>query len=121
MNQPFNIQQEFKNITEYWSPRVLSETNGQYIKIAKVKGDFVWHDHFNEDEFFFIIKGILTIEMKNETIQLHEGEGFVVPKGCLHKPNAKEECWLMLIEPKATLHTGQVKTPYSRKIEDQLP
>jgi len=104
-----NINEKFSLFNDHWSPKVISEMNGQEVKLAKVKGEFVWHDHANEDELFFIIKGILKLEFRDKTITLHPGEMLVVPKGVEHKPIAEEEVWLMLIEPASTKHTGEVK------------
>jgi len=120
MINPFNTQHAFESITDYWSPKIIGEVNGQYIKIAKLKGAFVWHKHEKEDELFLIVKGELTIELKDITVHLKEGDGYVVPKNTLHNPSCKEECWVMLIEPKETLHTGNVKIARSKSIEDQL-
>lgn len=117
---PFNSKNSFDSITEYWSPKIIGELNGQYIKIAKLKGEFVWHKHENEDELFLIIKGNLIIELEGSTVKLTEGDGYVVPKNTLHNPHCKDECWVMLIEPKDTLHTGNVKDAKSKSVEDQL-
>lgn len=119
-NIPFNIEQSFESITDYWSPKVIGELNGQYIKIAKLKGDFVWHDHKDEDELFLIVKGNLSIDFKDTTVHLRKGEGFVVPKTTMHKPHCKEECWVMLIEPKETKHTGNIDTKHTKSINEQL-
>ena len=120
MNKVIKFSNNIKQLREYWSPRILAEANDQYIKIAKVKGEFVWHKHNNEEEFFFLLKGSLTIEMQEGTVILHEGDGFVVPKNTLHRPIAKKECWIMLIEPKSTKHTGEEITPLTRDISDQI-
>lgn len=117
---PFNIEQSFESVTDYWSPKVIGEFNGQYIKIAKLKGEFVWHDHKNEDELFLIVKGNLNIEFEDKTIRLKEGEGFVVPKATMHNPHCEEECWVMLVEPKETRHTGDVETEQTKSIDEQL-
>ena len=101
-----NIKEKFESITEYWDPKIIAELNGQYVKIAKVKGEFVWHKHDNEDELFQVIKGQLKIEFRNETVEFGPGEILVVPKGIEHKPIAKEEVWIMMFEPKSTLNTG---------------
>lgn len=119
-NTPFNIELSFDSITDYWSPKVIGEFNEQYIKIAKLKGDFVWHDHKGEDELFQIVKGNLSIDFEDKTVHLKEGEGFVVPKATMHKPHCDEECWVMLIEPKETKHTGDVDTEYTKSIDEQL-
>jgi mannose-6-phosphate isomerase-like protein (cupin superfamily) len=120
MINPFNTQTAFESITDYWSPKIIGELNGQYVKIAKLKGEFVWHKHENEDELFLIIKGNLTIELKDSTVQLKEGDGYIVPKNILHNPHCQKECWVMLMEPKETLHTGNVKVDETKSIEDQL-
>jgi mannose-6-phosphate isomerase-like protein (cupin superfamily) len=108
------------SLTEHWSPRVIAEVDDSYIKVAKVKGTLAWHSHDHEDELFMILKGRLRIEMEAQTVDLGEGEMFVVPKGVRHNPIANEECLLMLIEKKTTLHTGGVVTEKTRSLEEQL-
>jgi len=104
-----NLQEKFTLFSEYWTPKVIGELNGQQVKIAKVKGEFVWHDHATEDELFMVIKGQLKIKLEDKEIELTEGEVFIVPKGVQHKPIAEEECWILLFEPKQIKHTGEVK------------
>jgi len=104
-----NLNQKFSLFSDHWSPKIIGELNGQEVKLAKVKGEFVWHDHKNEDEMFFIVKGTLKIEFRDKTVVLNPGEMIVVPKGVEHKPIADEEVWLMLFEPAETKHTGDVK------------
>lgn len=104
-----NIAQKFSLFNDHWSPKVIGELNGQQIKLAKVKGEFVWHNHRDEDELFFIVKGQLKIEFKDKTVELSEGEMLIVPKGVEHRPVAEEEVLLMLFEPAATKHTGEVE------------
>ena len=94
------------SLTELWSPRVIGELDDNFIKVAKVQGTLGWHAHAHEDELFFILKGRLRIEMEDGTVEIGEGQSFVVPKGVRHNPSADEECHLMLIEKKSTLHTG---------------
>lgn len=106
--EKINIAEKFSLFKDLWSPKIITELNGQHIKLAKVKGSFVWHNHENEDELFYIIKGRLTIEMHDQIITLNAGEMFVVPKGVEHNPVAEEETWIMLFEPGATKHTGNV-------------
>lgn len=108
------------SLTEHWSPRVIAEVDDSFIKVAKVKGALAWHSHDNEDELFLILKGRLRIEMEDRVVDLAEGEMFVVPKGVRHNPIADEECLLMLIEKKSTLHTGDVVTEKTRALEEQL-
>lgn len=104
-----NLNEKFALFNDHWSPKIIGELNGQEVKLAKVKGEFVWHDHANEDELFFIIKGILKLEFRDKTIELHPGEMLVIPRGVEHKPIAEEEVWLMLFEPASTKHTGDVQ------------
>jgi mannose-6-phosphate isomerase-like protein (cupin superfamily) len=108
------------SLAEYWSPHVIAEVDDAYIKVAKVQGSLTWHSHENEDELFLILKGRLRIEMEAGAIELAEGEMYVVPKGVRHNPVAEQECHLMLIERKSTLHTGDVVTEKTRSIAEQL-
>jgi mannose-6-phosphate isomerase-like protein (cupin superfamily) len=108
------------SLTELWSPRVVAEVDDAYVKVAKVKGKLTWHAHDNEDELFFILKGRLRIELESGTVELREGEAFVVPKGVRHNPVADEECHVMLIERKTTLHTGNEVTHLTRSVQEQL-
>ena len=103
-----DLEEKFSQFTEYWSPKVVGELNGQLVKLAKLKGEFVWHHHENEDELFMVIKGELTIKLKEQDINLNEGQFFIIPKGVEHLPVAEEECHVMLFEPKSVLNTGNV-------------
>lgn len=107
-------------LTELWSPRVIGEVNDAYVKVAKVQGSLAWHRHEGEDELFLVLKGRLRIELEAGPVELGEGELFVVPKGVLHNPVAEEECHLLLIEPKATCHTGDTVTERTRSLAEQL-
>jgi mannose-6-phosphate isomerase-like protein (cupin superfamily) len=107
-------------LTELWSPRVLAEVDDAYIKVAKVHGTLTWHSHTDEDELFLVLKGCLRIEMEHETVTLNEGEMFVVPKGVRHNPIAEQECHVLLIERKSTLHTGDVVMEMTRSVSEQL-
>ena len=107
-------------LTELWSPRVVAELDDSYVKVAKVQGSLAWHSHDNEDELFYILKGKLRIEMEAGAVELTEGQAFVVPKGVRHNPVAEEECHVMLIERKSTLHTGTEITSKTRSVEEQL-
>ena len=107
-------------LTELWSPRVVAELDDSYVKVAKVQGTLAWHSHDDEDELFYILKGTLAIEMEDRTVVLNEGETFVVPKGVRHNPVAEQECHIMLIERKSTLHTGSEVTDKTRSVADQL-
>ncbi|MBI3131226.1 MAG: cupin domain-containing protein [Acidobacteria bacterium] len=107
-------------LTELWSPRVIAEVDDAYIKVAKIQGSLAWHSHEEEDELFLILKGHLRIELEDRSVELAEGELFVVPKGVRHNPVAEEECQVLLIERKSTLHTGTTVTERTRSIADQL-
>ena len=98
----------------------MGEMNGQQVKIAKVKGAFVWHDHANEEELFLIIKGTLKLVFENETVVLNEGEILIIPRGVPHKPIADEEVWLLLFEPASTKHTGDVETPLTQTKQEYI-
>jgi mannose-6-phosphate isomerase-like protein (cupin superfamily) len=108
------------SLTELWSPRVVAEVDDAYVKVAKVHGSLAWHSHDNEDELFFVLKGRLRIEMDGHAVELEEGEMYVVPKGVRHNPVAEQECHLMLIERKSTLHTGNTTTEKTRSLAEQL-
>ena len=109
-----------ESLAELWSPRVVGELDDSYVKVAKVHGTFGWHNHEHEDELFFILKGRLRIEMENGSAVLNEGEMFVVPKGVQHNPVAEQECLIMLIERKSTLHSGNVVNEKTRSLAEQL-
>ena len=103
-----NLSQKFNLVDEFWSPRIVGELNGQAVKIAKIKGQFIWHSHENEDEFFLVVKGAMVIRLREGDIQLNEGEFFVVPRGVEHKPVAEKEAHILMFEPTGTLNTGSV-------------
>lgn len=115
-----NIEQQFDRVTELWSPRVIGRVNDQYVKIAKVHGQFMWHKHDDEDELFLVVKGHLKIQLEDGDIDLDPGEIHIVPKGTMHNPVADEECWLLLVETVTTKHTGDVESSRTRSIEEQL-
>lgn len=108
MEQIINLNEKLGKFHEHWTPKIIAELNGQYVKLAKVKGEMVWHSHENEDELFYVIKGTLTLKMRDKTVEVGAGEIYVVPKGVEHLPIAEEEVHLMLFEPKETAHTGEV-------------
>jgi mannose-6-phosphate isomerase-like protein (cupin superfamily) len=122
-NKVISLKQKAALITDHWSPRVIASVDDSYVKIAKVKGEFTWHDHL-EDEFFMVIEGQLIIQLEEQntmqSVTLNPGEIYVVPKGVMHNPVAKEECTLMLFEKKSTQHTGDVDAELTKKIDDQL-
>jgi quercetin dioxygenase-like cupin family protein len=108
-------------LTEYWSPKVVARVNDQYVKVAKLKGQFVWHDHAGEDELFYVLRGQLRIEYEGgRAVELSTGAIHVVPRGVRHNPVAEQECLIALIEPVGTLHTGDVVSPLTKSLEQQL-
>lgn len=109
-----------ESLVELWSPRVVGELDDSYVKVAKVHGTFGWHHHEHEDELFFILKGTLRIEMESGPAVLNEGDMIVVPKGVPHNPVAEQECLVMLVERKSTLHTGNVVNERTRSLAEQL-
>ena len=115
-----NLEQAAGALDELWSPRVVARVSDQYVKVAKVQGEFVWHAHEDEDELFLILRGSLRIQMEEGDVVLEAGDLFVVPAGVRHNPVADEECWLALIESVRTKHTGDVVTHQTRSIEEQL-
>ena len=105
-----NLAEKFALFSEHWTPKIITELNDYQIKIVKVEGDFVWHDHSDTDEFFLVIEGTLFIEFEDETMELNAGELYVVPKGVQHRPYALEECKVMLIEPRGVVNTGEAES-----------
>ncbi len=104
-----NLAKKLTQFSEHWSPKIVGELNGQMVKLVKFKGPFVWHHHGNEDELFYVVKGNFDMEFENKTVTINEGEFIIVPRGIEHRPNAKEECEVMLFEPATTLNTGNVQ------------
>lgn len=114
-----NLLEKFSKFSEHWSPKIVGELNGQQVKLVKFQGEFVFHQHENEDELFMVIKGKFKMEFRNKTVELKEGEILIVPRGVEHKPVADEEVWVLLFEPASTLNTGNVinektKTSFER-------
>lgn len=107
--EKINVYEKLSTFSEYWSPKIVGEMNESYVKLVKLKGEFVWHLHDNEDEMFMVIKGKMIIKLRTKDIFLNEGEFFIIPKGVEHMPVADDEVHVMLFEPKTTLNTGNVK------------
>ena len=106
-DKAINLKEKFTKFSEHWSPRVVAEMNDYQFKLAKLRADFVWHDHKHTDEVFLVVHGSMSIEFEDRTVDLNEGEMFVVPKGVKHKPFAKEECHVLLVEPRGVVNTGE--------------
>lgn len=103
-----NIKEKFELFEDRWSPKVVGEINDSYVKAVKLKGEFVWHHHDDEDEMFLVVKGSLVIKLRDRDIRLEEGEFVIIPRGVEHLPVAEEEAHVLLLEPKSTLNTGNV-------------
>ncbi len=121
INKKLNLKKEAAIISEYFSPRIISEVNDQYVKLAKIKGENIpWHNHKDEDELFYIIEGSLLMEIENEpSFEMKTGDLFVVKKGINHRVSSVNECLIMLIESKSTQHTGNVVSDVTKNIDQQ--
>ena len=105
--RPINLLEKFTQFSEHWSPRIIAEMNDYQFKLVKIQDEFTWHDHQDTDEVFLVIAGSMSIEFRDGKVDLEAGEMFVVPKGIEHKPYAKDECKIMLIEPRGVTNTGE--------------
>jgi mannose-6-phosphate isomerase-like protein (cupin superfamily) len=101
-----NLAQKLGLFSEYSTPKIVGELNGQHVKLVKLKGEFVWHSHENEDELFYIVKGCLKMQFRDKTVAINENEFLIVPRGVEHCPLAEEEVHIMLFEPATTINTG---------------
>ncbi|MDZ7738797.1 MAG: cupin domain-containing protein [Bacteroidales bacterium] len=115
-----NLKQKFSLFSEYWSPKIVGELNGQHVKLTKLKGEFVWHKHNSEDELFFVVEGSLRMEYRDRTIVVNENEFLIVPKGVEHKPVADQEVFVMLFEPATTLNTGDTENDLTKHDLDRI-
>lgn len=110
-----NITEKLNQFNDYANPRIIGELNGQQVKAVKLRGEFIWHHHDNEDELFLVVKGKLKMELRDKIVEVNEGEFIIVPRGVEHKPSAEEEVHLLLFEPASTLNTGNVENERTRK------
>ncbi len=115
-----NIRDKLRQFQEYWKPYIVAEVNGQMVKLAKLKGEFIWHNHENEDEMFLVVKGRLRIEFRTNQVWLEEGEFSVVPRGVEHRPVAEKEAHVLLFEHASTLNTGNMQNERTREKLDQI-
>ncbi len=111
-----NLAEQLETFSEYWQPRVITSYNDNDVMVVKVKGEFIWHKHDDTDDFFLVMKGSLDIELRDRTVTLNAGELFVVPRGVEHRPVAREEVHLLLIEPRGTPNTGDPATAEQRRV-----
>jgi len=114
MVEPVNLAEKFALIEDYWSPRIAGELNDSYVKLAKLRGEFVWHHHEQEDELFLVVRGTLCIQLRDRDLWLREGEFAVIPRGVEHRPVASEEVHVLLLEPKTTVNTGNIQNERTR-------
>ena len=110
MTTKINLKSKFDKFHEQWSPKIIAEMNDYQFKLVKIKNDFIWHQHEDTDEVFIVIEGKIGIEFEHETIEINEGEMIVVPKGKKHRPFAKKEAKIMLIEPRGVVNTGNIES-----------
>ena len=115
-----NIPDKFAQFHDHWSPKIVGELNGQQVKLAKLQGEFIWHQHEEEDELFYVIKGQLKIEFKDRTEVISENEMIIVPRGVAHKPIADAEVWVLLFEPASTINTGNITNERTKTILEKL-
>ena len=106
MMEKINLKEKLSKFSDHWAPKIIAEMNDYQFKLVKIQGEFVWHDHTDTDEVFIVIEGKMEIEFENETVELNEGEMYVVPKGIQHKPRSDSECKIMLVEPRGVINTG---------------
>lgn len=118
--QKVNLNDKLALFSDHWAPKIIGDLNDSYIKVAKFKGEFVWHKHDNENELFFVIKGNLLIKLRDKDINLKPGEFVIIPKGVEHLPIANEEVHVMVIEPKTTLNTGNAQRDLTVKNLDRI-
>jgi len=110
-----NIDKKLSLFSEHWDPKIVGELNGQYVKLVKFMGEFVWHKHDTEDEMFYVLKGKFNMEYRDKTVEINENEFIIVPRGVEHKPVAPEEVSVMLFEPITTLNTGDTRNEFTKE------
>jgi mannose-6-phosphate isomerase-like protein (cupin superfamily) len=115
-----NLAQKFNGVPDYWNPRIIGELNDSYVKAVKFQGEFVWHHHENEDELFLVVAGKFRMCYRDHEVTIGPGEFVVVPRGVEHKPVADEECHVVLLEPKTTLNTGNVRNERTRESLERI-
>jgi mannose-6-phosphate isomerase-like protein (cupin superfamily) len=120
MIEKVNLSEKFGLFSEHWSPKITGEVNDSYVKLVKFSGDFVWHKHEDEDEMFLVVKGEITIRLRDGDVRLAEGEFVIIPRGVEHKPVAEEEAHVLLFEPKTVLNTGDVVNERTRPVLERI-
>lgn len=117
MAEKVNIAEKLATFDEHWSPKIVGELNGQHVKLVKLLGDFVWHQHDEEDEMFLVVEGRLRMEFRDRHVWVELGEFIVVPRGVEHRPACEQEAHVMLFEPASTSNTGDVRNEFTREAE----
>lgn len=115
-----NLKEKLSLIPDFWQPRLVGELNGQHVKLAKVRGEFIWHHHQNEDELFLVLEGELRLEFRDGYVTLGPGEMYIVPRGVEHRPVAREEAHILMFEPASTLNTGNIRDKRTVKKLERL-
>jgi mannose-6-phosphate isomerase-like protein (cupin superfamily) len=115
-----NIAEKLSLFTDHWNPRIVGDLNGQHVKLAKFKGEFTWHKHDNEDELFYVIRGSFHLHLRDEVVEMKEGDFIIIPKGTEHKPVAENEVEVMLFEPATTLNTGDQQNEFTKQQLENL-
>jgi mannose-6-phosphate isomerase-like protein (cupin superfamily) len=115
-----NISEKLALFSEHWNPKVVGDLNGQQVKLAKFKGEFVWHRHDNEDELFLVIKGSFKMEFRDKIVIVNQNEFLIVPRGVRHRPSAEEEVSVLLFEPATTLNTGNSENDFTKHVLDKI-
>ena len=118
MEQRVSLAEKLDSFDEPWVPKVVGELNGQYVKVLKTEGEYVWHHHDHEDEMFLVVRGKMTMQLRDGDVELSEGELYIVPRGVEHKPAAAETCEVVLFEPATTRNTGNVDHGYTIEADD---
>ncbi len=118
MNDKVNLAQKLSSFAQLWSPKVIGELNGQFVKLVKCRGEYPWHSHADEDELFLVLQGQLEIRLRDSSVTLDEGEFFIVPRGVEHSPAAQREAHVLLFEPASTRNTGNVDHEYTIEAEN---
>ena len=118
--EKINLAEKFDRFAEYWSPKIAGELNDSYVKLVKVKGEFVWHHHTDEDELFLVVKGRLVMRFRDGEVEIRPGEFLIVPKGIEHLPVAEEETHILLLEPKSTLNTGNLRNERTVEVLERI-
>lgn len=113
--EKINLAEKLSSFSDHWNPRIVGELNGQHVKLAKFAGPFIWHQHEQEDELFMVVKGRFTMEFRDRSVELNEGEVLIVPRGVEHRPVAEEEVHVLLFEPATTVNTGSTESELTRK------